>query len=77
MNEVDMFLKILEHLKNKEVTKQNFDKQALDMAKQNFDKQALDMAKQMLQLKKAFVEAGFTSQEAFELVKSLMEAALR
>lgn len=64
MNDVDMFLKILENLKNKEDTKQDFDKQVLVIAKQLF------------QLKKAFVEAGFTSQEAFELTKSSIEAAL-
>ena len=55
----------LENLKNKEDTKQDF------------YKQALNITKQMFQLKKAFVKAGFTSQEAFELVKSSMEAALR
>lgn len=65
MNDEYVFLEMLEDLKDKE------DK------KPDFYKQALTAAKQMFLLKKAFVEAGFTSQEAFELVKSSMEVALR
>lgn len=62
MNDEYVFLEMLEDLKDKE------DK------KPDFYKQALTAAKQMFQLKKAFVEAGFTSQEAFELVKYLSAA---
>ena len=65
MNDEDIFLKTLEYIKDKE------DK------KPDSYKQALEIANQMFQLKKAFVGAGFTSQEAFELVKSSMEVALR
>lgn len=66
MNDMDMFFRMLDG---------DFEKKESENA--DFYEEALNTAKQMFQFKKAFVEAGFTSQEAFELVKSSMEAAIR